>query len=211
MSEIGDALRGARAYLTEHPDEARYRDSAATARLDRGLAVTVDGPDGAVLRTDMPPSIGGGGAAPSPGWYLRAAHAACVATLVAMRAAEEGVALDRLEVVVDSESDDRGITGARDAVPAGPLLDAGAHLARVGRRGRGRDSRDRRVGLAPLPGRRRRAPRGARFGRGRRRQLAPGKLHELAEGVRQAHLLGRAGANAQERRLGDDDGDASRS
>ena len=69
----------------------------------------------------MPPSIGGGGAAPSPGWYLRAAHAACVATLVAMRAAEEGVALDRLEVVVDSESDDRGITGATDAVPAGPL------------------------------------------------------------------------------------------
>jgi uncharacterized OsmC-like protein len=121
MSEIGDALRGARAYLTEHADEARYRDSAATARLDGGLAVTVDGPDGASLRTDMPPSIGGGGAAPSPGWYLRAAHAACVATLVAMRAAEEGVALDRLEVVVDSESDDRGITGATEAVPAGPL------------------------------------------------------------------------------------------
>ncbi len=123
MSEIGDALRGARAYLTEHPDEARYRDSAATARLDRGLAVTVDGPDGAVLRTDMPPSIGGGGAAPSPGWYLRAAHAACVATLVAMRAAEEGVELTKLEVVVDSESDDRGITGTDDAVPAGPFSD----------------------------------------------------------------------------------------
>jgi uncharacterized OsmC-like protein len=121
MTEIGEALRGARAYLTEHADEARYRDSAATARLDGGLAVTVDGPDGAVLRTDLPPSIGGGGAAPSPGWYLRAAHAACVATLVAMRAAEEGVALDRLEVVVDSESDDRGITGATEAVAAGPL------------------------------------------------------------------------------------------
>ena len=69
----------------------------------------------------MPPSIGGGGAAPSPGWYLRAAHAACVATLVAMRAAEEGVELTKLEVVVDSESDDRGITGATEADPAGPL------------------------------------------------------------------------------------------
>jgi uncharacterized OsmC-like protein len=121
MTEIGEALRGARAYLTEHPDEARYRDSVATARVTDGLAVTVEGPDGATLRTDMPPSIGGGGAAPSPGWYLRAAHAACVATLVAMRAAEEGVALDRLEVVVDSESDDRGITGASEDVPAGPL------------------------------------------------------------------------------------------
>jgi uncharacterized OsmC-like protein len=121
MTEIGDALRGARAYLTDHPDEARYRDSAATARIDGGLAVTVDGPDGATLRTDMPASVGGGGAAPSPGWYLRAAHAACVATLVAMRAAEEGVTLDRLEVVVDSESDDRGITGADDGVQAGPF------------------------------------------------------------------------------------------
>lgn len=121
MTDIGDALRGARAYLTDHPDEARYRDSVATARADAGLAVVVEGPDGASLRTDMPPSVGGGGAAPSPGWYLRAAHAACVATLVAMRAAEEGVTLDRLEVAVDSESDDRGITGADDTVPAGPF------------------------------------------------------------------------------------------
>jgi uncharacterized OsmC-like protein len=121
VSEIRDALRGARAYLTDHPDEARYRDSAATARIDGGLAVTVDGPDGATLRTDMPPSIGGRGAAPSPGWYLRAAHAACVATLVAMRAAEEGVTLRMLEVTVDSESDDRGITGTDAAIPAGPL------------------------------------------------------------------------------------------
>ena len=63
MTEIGDALRGARAYLTDHPDEARYRDSAATARIEAGLAVTVDGPDGATLRTDMPASIGGGGTA----------------------------------------------------------------------------------------------------------------------------------------------------
>jgi uncharacterized OsmC-like protein len=72
----------------------------------------------------MPPSVGGGGTAPSPGWFLRAAHAACVATLVAMRAAEEGVELTRLEVVVDSESDDRGITGASDEIPAGPLSTA---------------------------------------------------------------------------------------
>ena len=121
MTDIGDALRGARAYLTDHPEEAHYRDSAAIARVDAGLGVIVDGPDGASLRTDMPPSVGGAGAAPSPGWYLRAAHAACVATLIAMRAAEEGVALDRLEVTVDSESDDRGITGTDDAIPAGPF------------------------------------------------------------------------------------------
>ncbi len=32
--------------------------------------------------------------------------------------------LDRLEVTVDSESDDRGITGADDAIPAGPFSSA---------------------------------------------------------------------------------------
>jgi hypothetical protein len=29
--------------------------------------------------------VGGDGSAPSPGWYLRAAEAACVATLIGMR------------------------------------------------------------------------------------------------------------------------------
>ena len=124
MTDIGDALRGARAHLGEHPDEAQYRDTAATARIEAGLAVTVEGPGGESLKTDMPPSVGGGGAAPSPGWYLRAAHAACVATLIAMRAAEEGVSLSRLEVIVDSESDDRGITGANDDITPGPISTA---------------------------------------------------------------------------------------
>jgi hypothetical protein len=38
-----------------------------------------------------------------------------------MRAAVDGIELSRLEVVVDSESDDRGILGIDEAVPAGPL------------------------------------------------------------------------------------------
>ncbi|HZW01475.1 MAG TPA: OsmC family protein, partial [Candidatus Deferrimicrobium sp.] len=61
------------------------------------------------------------GNAPSPGWFLRAAAASCVATLVAMRAATLDVPLESLEVTVDSESDDRGILGIDPAVPAGPL------------------------------------------------------------------------------------------
>jgi uncharacterized OsmC-like protein len=69
----------------------------------------------------MPKSVGGGGAAPSPGWLLRAAQASCLATLIAMRAAHEDLDLGRIEVVVDSESDDRGILGIDDSVPAGPL------------------------------------------------------------------------------------------
>jgi uncharacterized OsmC-like protein len=69
----------------------------------------------------MPKSVGGGGSAPSPGWLLRAAQASCLATLIAMRAAQRGLDVGRVEVVVDSESDDRGILGIDDSVPAGPL------------------------------------------------------------------------------------------
>jgi uncharacterized OsmC-like protein len=124
--EIREKLGAAIEYLTKNPEEARYTDSEATARLvDRdGLQVEVSGPDGARISTDMPTSVGGTNTAQSPGWYLRAAEASCVATLIAMRAAQEGIALEKLEVSVDSESDDRGILGIRDGdgeVPAGPL------------------------------------------------------------------------------------------
>lgn len=129
MKRIGQAVRGAREYLTAHPDEAAYIDSPANARLESGLRVSVQGPDGASVSTDMPASVGGGGTAASAGWLMRAAHAACAATLVAMRAAEEGVRLTRLEVAVDSDSDDRGILGVVSAeeaeeaeeVPPGPI------------------------------------------------------------------------------------------
>ena len=40
VSQIGDAVARASAYLGEHPDEARYRDSAAVARLGRTSAST---------------------------------------------------------------------------------------------------------------------------------------------------------------------------
>lgn len=118
---IRTAIRVATDYLTEHPDAARSTDSAATATLVDGLVVRVTGPDGVALTTDMVPSVGGTASAPSPGWLLRAAEASCVATLVAMRAAMLGISLEVLEVTVDSESDDRGLLGIDEAVPAGPL------------------------------------------------------------------------------------------
>lgn len=122
MSEqIRAAINGAVEYLTANPAEARYTDSPATARIEQGLRVSVEGPDGASLATDMPTSVGGGNSAPSPGWFLRAAAASCTATLITMRAAQLGVGLDSVEVTVDSESDDRGILGIDEGVAAGPL------------------------------------------------------------------------------------------
>jgi uncharacterized OsmC-like protein len=118
---IRDAIEGASRYLSEHPDEARYTDAVATASVGDGLAVTVVGPAGERLQTDMPAGVGGGGAAPGPGWVFRASIAACVASLAAMRAAQLGIGGFGCEVDVDSESDDRGILGLDEAVPAGPL------------------------------------------------------------------------------------------
>jgi uncharacterized OsmC-like protein len=81
----------------------------------------VTGPGGESMTTDMPLGIGGTATAPSPGWLLRAATASCVASLIAIRAASTGVRVDAIEVTVDSESDDRGILGLVDAIPAGAL------------------------------------------------------------------------------------------
>lgn len=118
---IRSAIRAASDYLTANPDEARSVDSAATATLVDGLVVRVTGSRGESITTDMVPSVGGTATAPSPGWLLRAAEASCVATLIAMRAAVLEVTLDALEVTVDSISDDRGLLGLDDDVPAGPL------------------------------------------------------------------------------------------
>ncbi len=118
---IRESISGAIRFLREHPDKARYRDSHATAVLESGLRFRAEGPEGAIVVSDMPRGVGGHGSAPTPGWLMRAALAACDATLIAMRAAQEGVELTTLEVTVDSESDDRGLLGMDDDVHAGPL------------------------------------------------------------------------------------------
>lgn len=118
---IGTAIRTASEYLAQHPDQAQSIDGAATAMVVDGLIVRVTGPKGETVVTDMVPSVGGSASAPSPGWLLRAAEASCVATLITMRAAMLDIELDALEVTVDSVSDDRGLLGIDDNVPAGPL------------------------------------------------------------------------------------------
>ena len=118
---IGPAIAGAIEYLAEHPDEAAYTDSVAVASLESGLRVTVRDPSGRVVETDMSKGVGGEDSAPSAGWLLRAALAACDTTLIAMRAAMLGIELTEAQVTIDSESNDFGILGIDDSVPAGPL------------------------------------------------------------------------------------------
>jgi uncharacterized OsmC-like protein len=118
---IADAVARATEYLTEDPDEARYRDSVASAKLTNGMVVDVSGPGGERVTTDMPRGIGGTATEPSPGWLFRAAAASCVVSLIAIRAAMLGATLNAVDVEVDSESDDRGILGLDPSIPAGAL------------------------------------------------------------------------------------------
>ena len=107
-------------FLDQYPEKARVTDTVARCRIEEGLSCIAVAPDGTEVKTDMPPGVGGGGSAPSPGWLMRAGLASCDATAIAMRAAQLGVHLTELEVIVDSESDDRGIFGM-DETPAGPI------------------------------------------------------------------------------------------
>ena len=83
--------------------------------------IRTTGPNEQVIITDMPKTVGGGGTAPTPGWFMQAALATCNATGIAMKAAREGIKLTTLEVSIDTESDTRGIFGIDESITAGPL------------------------------------------------------------------------------------------
>ena len=118
---IRTSVAGVVDYFKRNPGAGQGKDSEAVATLQDGLRCRARAPNGTLITTDMPKAVGGEEAAPTPGWLMRAALATCDATMIAMRAAMEGITLTRLEVSVDSDSDDRGLVGADDTVPAGPL------------------------------------------------------------------------------------------
>jgi len=120
VESIRSAIESASNHLSQHPEAAASTDAAATAVREEGLRCRVEGPQGDVI-SDMSKTVGGGATAPTPGWMLRAALAACDATTVAMEAARDGVELTDLTVTVDSDSDFRGVLGVDDSVHPGPL------------------------------------------------------------------------------------------
>lgn len=126
-AEIREAIENMTKVLSEQPQKGRSKNPPATATLETGLRFRVTGPKGETTVTDMPPSLGGKGTAPNPGWFLRASLASCNATMIAMRAAQLGITLETLEVTVLSEADVRGLLGTDEKVSAG-LLDLRTHV-----------------------------------------------------------------------------------
>lgn len=121
QSHIRESVEGVIGYYTQNPEKALSQDKEAIAVIEEGLRARAMGPDGQTLICDMPKGLGGGAAAPSPGWMMRAALANCEAIMISLRAAQVGVDLKTLEVCVDSLSDDRGMLGMDDSKPAGPM------------------------------------------------------------------------------------------
>lgn len=117
--QIREAIEMTSKKIAEQPERARIKNATATATLLDGLRCRVTGPAGEQVLTDMPAGVGGGASAPNPGWLMRAALASCDATAIAMRAATRGISLAALEVMVTSESDNRGMLGLDETVPAG--------------------------------------------------------------------------------------------
>lgn len=120
-NQIQSSIQNVINYFTEHPDEACGPGKPTTAIIEDGLRCRAEREGSPPVITDMPSALGGGGTAVTPGGLLQAALATCDATVIAMRAAQEGVTLTKLEVTVNSEWDDRGLLGMDDSAPAGPL------------------------------------------------------------------------------------------
>ncbi|MEO7244375.1 MAG: OsmC family protein [Rubrivivax sp.] len=115
---IGEALDALSARFTAMPEAARVKTPAAVSTLVSGLVFETRGPNGELIRTDVPAPMGGTGTGPNPGWLMRAALASCAATGIASRAARLGVKLKALEVSVQGEADLRGALGLDPSVSA---------------------------------------------------------------------------------------------
>ena len=105
--DIGSAIRKVEKYIETRTGPEP--DTPARAVVVDGLKCCIHSPNGKSVSTDMPQSVGGTDTCNSPGWLLRAAIASCDATLLAMRAARQGIELDSIEVTVDAMSDGRGM------------------------------------------------------------------------------------------------------
>jgi len=132
QARIRESLEHASDALARNPAKARSTAAPLTARLIDGLKFEVKGAGGETVRTDMPQMVGGEGSAPNPGWLMRASLAACTATVIAMRAARQGIKLTALEVDAESDTDNRRLLGLDDA--AASVLALRLHV-RIGAHG----------------------------------------------------------------------------
>jgi len=117
QEEIRSALERAATTITLKPSVGQ-RVYVSTAVVEKGLACRVEEKNH-VLTADLPPSMGGEDTGPSPSALLRAALSSCVAMGVKMWAARRQVAINRIEVRVETDVDARGQFGVSETIAPG--------------------------------------------------------------------------------------------
>jgi uncharacterized OsmC-like protein len=114
--QIRQALERTQAIFAAKPAAARVTKKGR-ATLIEGLECQYT-EDNFTVRADMPTPMGGEGKALSPGGYARAGLSMCLAIGYAMRAAHRGIALQKVEVDIESDTDLRSLFGV-PGVPCG--------------------------------------------------------------------------------------------
>lgn len=127
MERVRTALQRVEAALKRRPDWGRHEDAPATAVWEGDTAFRVAHDNGFASSTDMPTELGGEGKHVTPGWLFRASVASCAGTSIYLAAVAAGVALQRLQVRVESQSDVRGLLGMAEA-DGTPVLPGTAEL-----------------------------------------------------------------------------------
>src|ERR1700759_3557706 len=117
QDEIRTALERAAQTVTLRPSVGQ-RIYVNTAVVEEGLTCRVREKSHA-LTVDVPPSMGGDDSGPSPSVLLRAALSSCVAMGIKMWAIRKGVAIDRIEVRVETDVDARGQFGVCETIAPG--------------------------------------------------------------------------------------------
>ena len=107
--EIKQALDRAQSIFTAKPALARVT-KGGRATLRKGLACEYV-EDGRALVADMPSPLGGEDKGLSPGGYARAGLGMCLAIGYAMRAAQRGVDVVKIEVDLEADNDVASLFG----------------------------------------------------------------------------------------------------
>lgn len=116
-AEIRDAQERVIAVYRKKPNTA-FSTTQASAHIEDGLTCTFrQGSREAVM--DMSKVLGGDGKGPTPGFFIRAGLAGCVAIGIKLTAAREAIAIDTLDVDIEMDFDDSAMfgVGSNSAAP----------------------------------------------------------------------------------------------
>jgi uncharacterized OsmC-like protein len=116
-SETKRALDRADKLVTLAPERGQ-RTYVNTAVVEDGTHCAIF-EKGYELYADAGRGLGGGDADPTPSMLLRSALSSCIAIGVKLWAARREVPIERVEVIVETDTDARGILGLSPQTPAG--------------------------------------------------------------------------------------------